>query len=154
MKPITILDKIKEFRDDPNAQTLTDLKPLAMQIILDSIGKPQWEEIIKHFADEKNPENVRAAQLARLRLEDDLSQSDEGTYLKQTVAYLMANITCGGSTGTKLHINIDEKLDDGIDYGAAPSPTDIMKQEGKGYSSTEEESTEDEDKKDEDKRDE
>jgi hypothetical protein len=66
----------------------------AIEILLDAVNSEKWDDFIKNFVDNDNPK-----QLARLKLEDDLK---EDPYIRQSVAYLLSNPTCGMDTPSRL----------------------------------------------------
>jgi hypothetical protein len=109
--PKTILQKIKDIEADP--ALVREVQRQAIDIILDAVGTSKWEDFIRNFVDNENPH-----QLARLRLKDEAGTDP---YIRQTVAYLIANPTCGMDTPMRLHENIDELLDIDIPYDSAPA---------------------------------
>jgi len=128
----TILKKIMEIEADP--ALVRRVQRQAISIVLDAVGTAKWEEFIGNFVDNENPD-----QLARLRLQDS---TGEDPYIRQTVAYLIANSTCGMDTPMRLHENIDEKLDIDIPYESARTKEDDLSRENQSYRDTNDEEIE------------
>jgi hypothetical protein len=103
----TIDDMIRKIQNDPdpNHTLHNELRDKAIAIILKSVGTDDWNEFMKHFVDDD------PAQLARLNLKDSFSNE---LYIRKSVAYLVANITCGGSTPDRLNDRIQTILDIGL----------------------------------------
>lgn len=103
--PKTIMDKIREIQNDASGASMIRVQQQAISIILDAVGTPKWNEFIRNFVDNDNP-----IQLARLKLQDDLK---DDPYIRQSVAYLLSNPTCGMDTPTRLD-DFVEILDIGL----------------------------------------
>ena len=107
--PKTIREKIEDIKTEASGATLEEkIQPKVQAMILSLVRTNEWEEFAKIFIDESNSENVKAAQLARLTLSDELG---DDYFVKQAVTYLFAESMCGGTTKTGLGNNVGNYLD-------------------------------------------
>lgn len=111
----TILEKINELQIAP-ATLDAKVQPKVQAMIISLIGTDKWTEFVNEFIDKSNSSAVQVAQLARLTLSPS-DPTNNNPDVQEAVAYLFANSMCGGTTGSRLHENIDGVLDKDIDLG-------------------------------------
>ena len=85
------------------------LQELAFPAVVEGLGSPEWEKYMSEFVS-------TPAQLARLMGNEEVFNNN--SWAKQTLAYIVANSTCGIETTTGTRKNLTPEmifsLDDGI----------------------------------------
>lgn len=88
---------VSELRGLPFSE---QVKNASVDAIMHGIESQQWKDYMSLFAD-------NAEQLTRLTV----IQANDPSYLPQFRAYIVSNAVCGGFTGTRTHLNIDNRID-------------------------------------------
>ena len=104
--PKTLMDKIKEIQNDASGASMIRVQRQAVEILLDAVKSDKWDKFLENFVDKNDNPKL----LARLNLQDDLK---DDPYIRQSVAYLLSNSTCGMDTPLRLSEFV-EVLDIGL----------------------------------------